>query len=213
MSNELIPKDIAGPLAKYELTEIASGESTFLPRLQLFGAKSNACATGDIGIGRYGLVRDDNITDLGPEVEALIICWRPKAMQTVDNILVEYDPESDLYKKLKEQSMVPDSGCMYGPEFLLYIPSQAAFATFFMSSKTARREARKMQPLLRKAATFKCKLIETAKFKWHAPVVVPCSAPLELPETAAIVAEIETFMNPPKQEVEVAPEDESGRAR
>lgn len=211
MSNELIPADIAGPLAKYELADVASGASAFLQRLQLFGNKSNACARGEIGIGRWGLVNDDVITDLGPEVDALVICWRPKAMQTTGDILVSHEPGSSMYEDLKERSGVKDSGCMYGPEFLLYIPSQATFATYYMSSKTARREARKMDPLLRKAATFKAKLIETAKYTWHGPVVTPCSASLDLPETEVIQAEITKFMDPPKQEVEVAPEESRDR--
>lgn len=206
MGNDLIPQEIAGPLAKYELDDVVSSASTFLPRLQLFGGKSNACAEGKIGIGRYGIVRDDVITDLGPEVDALVICWRPKAMDTGDNVLVTHEPDSDLYKQLKEQSTVKDSGCMYGPEFLLWIPSQAAFVTYFMSSKTARREARKMKPLLRKAASFKCKLIETVKYKWHGPVIVPCSTPLELPDPGDIQVEVEKFMNPPEPQVEAASE-------
>lgn len=211
MSNDLIPLNVDSPLAKYELADVASGDAGFLPRLQLFGSKSNACATGAIGIGRYGLVNDDIITDLGTEVDALVVTWRPKAMQTVDNILVEYDPQSELYQQLKEKAGISDSGCMYGPEFLLWIPTQTTFATYFMSSKTARREARKMQPLLQKAATFKAKLIETAKYKWHGPVVVPCSAPLELPDSEVLVTAAKKFMNPPKSEVEVAPEDDRAR--
>ena len=103
---------------------------------------------------------------------------------------------------------------MYGPEFLVWIPSQGVFATYFMSSKTARREAKKMEPLLGKAATFRCKLIDSGRFKWHGPVVVPCSSPLEVPALDAIKGEVEKFQNPPKSDIEIADDaSDSDRVR
>lgn len=215
MSNELVPKEITGgQLAKYDFDDVVAGVDTYLPRLQLFGSKSDACATGDIGIGHFGLVRDNNIIDLGVELDAVIVSWRPKALQIDgDTIITEYNPESDLYQKIKELSFVSDSGCMFGPEYLLWITSQNQFATYFMSSKTSRREARKLHPLVGKAATFKCKLIETARYKWHGPVVVPCSTPLDVPPVETIQGVVNSFQNPPKSDVELAPETTDERAR
>ncbi len=214
MNNELIPREVSnGALTEHSFDDVVSSGG-FIGRLQLYGSKSDACAQGLIGIGRYGLVKDDAITDLGPEVDAVIVSWRPKALQVSgDNIITDYDPKGDTYQKIQELAGVSDSGCMYGPEFLLWIPSQSQFVTYFMSSKTARREARKMEPLLGKAATFKCKLIETARYKWHGPVVVPCSTPLDVPPIEDIQVEVSKFQNPPKSDVEIVDEDNSSRER
>ncbi|GAG07839.1 unnamed protein product, partial [marine sediment metagenome] len=101
------------------------------------------------------------------------------------------------------------------PEFLLWIPSQNLFTTYHASSKTARREAQKMEPLIGKAITLRCKLIDPPKsrFKWHGPVVTGCSTPLETPSVEDMQAEVVKFQNPQESVVEVADEDESGRER
>ncbi|MEE9548746.1 MAG: hypothetical protein V3V68_05265 [Nitrosomonadaceae bacterium] len=218
MTNELVPKDLTGgSLTNHSFNDVAASLTKgYLARLQLYGSKSDACAEGKIGIGRYGLARDDSIIDLGEELDVVIVSWRPKALQIAkDGILADYDPTSELYLKIKELSTVKDSGCMHGPEFLLWIPSQDQFATYHMSSKTARREAQKMEPLVGKAATFRCKLIDppTSRYKWHGPVVTGCSTPLEVPSVKDIQEQVKRFQNPPKQEVELADEDDSGRER
>ncbi len=204
--NQLIPSDIGGgPLASFD-DMVASGD--YLSRFQLFGAKSDAVAEGLIPQAHYGLVKDDNITDIGEEVDVIIVGWRAKALDTSgDELIIDYDPKSQVFSDIKEQSQVKDSGRMYGPEFLLWLPEQEVFTTFYMSSKTARREAKKVLPLVGKAATFKCRLITTAKYKWHAPLVFPCSAPLVAPPEDKARAEWAKFSNPPKSDVEVADDD------
>ncbi len=214
--NELVPKELtSGVLTDNSFTDVAASLAEgYLSRLQLFGSKSDACAEGKIGIGRYGIVRDKEIVDLGVELDTVIVSWRPKALQiTAEGIVASHEPDSDLYKKIKELSGVKDSGCMHGPEFLLWIPSQDQFVTFHMSSKTARRESQKMEPLIGKAATFRCHLIDSGRFKWHGPVVTGCSTPLEVPPIEEIEEQVKRFHNPPKQEVELAEGDDSGRER
>ncbi|KKN00821.1 hypothetical protein LCGC14_1133900, partial [marine sediment metagenome] len=205
-------------LTSHSFNDVAASLTKgYLARLQLFGSKSDACAEGKIGIGRWGLVRDDNIIDLGPELDAVIVSWRPKALQIAkDGIFADHDPTSDLYMKIKELSEVKDSGCMHGPEFLLWIPSQDQFVTYHMSSKTARRESQKMEPLFGKAATFRCKLIDppNSRYKWHGPVITGCSDPLEMPSIEEVTDRVKDFQNPSKQEVELADDkDDSGRER
>ena len=209
---QLIPQDIVGGALVPDGTfgSIVSG-GDYLPRFQLFGSKSDACAEGKIGIGHYGLVKDDVITDLTPEVDIIIVSWRPKAIQSGDDFLIDYYPDVDekgniqnpIFKRIVELSGVKDSGCMYGPEFLVWIPSANSFATYHLNSKTGRREARNMEPLLGKAATLKCRLIEQGKYKWHGPVVIPCSTSLDTPSEEDIREEWTKFQNPPKNEVEV----------
>lgn len=216
----LVPADlIGGALAPAESFDSLVTGGDYLPYLQLFGSKSDACAEGKIGIGRYGLVKDKQITDLGEEIDIVIVSWRPKAVETGDDFLVDFHPDvvdgkiqNPIFKRIVDLAGVRDSGCMYGPEFLLWIPSANTFATYHMNSKTGRREARNMQPLLRKAATLKCHLIEQGKYKWHGPVVIPCSSPLEMPDEEEIRDQWTKFQNPPKNDKELV-EDDDERAR
>jgi hypothetical protein len=213
MSNELIPLN--------ELTDIAVPEGSlkdlttaddFFYRIQLYGGKSNAVQEGTIEANHYGIPEDSTVIDLGAEVDCLICSWRSKALSTADDPVMEsFDPASDVFKDIMARSSIKDSGCMYGPEFLLYVPSVDRFLTFFMSSKTARREARKMEPLLRCAATLKSRIIKQNKFIWTGPVVIACSTPLDLPPLNIIKAKIEKFQNPPARNEELAEDD--GRDR
>jgi hypothetical protein len=214
--NQLIPADVSGTADLEEFKASVSGGEDYLGRFQLFGSKSDACAEGKIGIGRYGHIKDQNIDDLGDEVDAVICSWRSKAVDNSgDQLVIEYDANSDTYDQIKKKSFVRDSNCMYGPEFLLWIPSAGLFTTYHMNSKTARREAKKMAPLIGKAATFRVQLIDPPKsrFKWHGPVVTPCSAQLSIPDMEVLTEEVEKFRNPPKSEVEVVEADENERAR
>lgn len=101
---------------------------------------------------------------------------------------------------------------MYGIEFLVWLPEKQLFATFYLSSKTARREAPNLKGLLkdRKAATVKSNFIKKGRYSWHGPVVGPCSTPFELPPVADMTAHAERFANPKDSEVEsveTAPEE------
>ncbi len=210
MSNELVPQDIGGPLANADEFKDVVSSGDYLSRFQLFGAKTDAVAEQKIAMGHYGVVKDDEITDLGEEVDAVIITWRSKAVQTGDDFLICHDVKNELFQKIKALSSVQDSGCMYGPEFLLWIPDPGIFTAYHMNSKTARREAKKMGPLIGKAATLKCRLIDppTSKYKWHGPVVLPCSVPLSVPDEATLREVATKFRNPETPEPEAAPEDD-----
>lgn len=213
--NQLVPLD-PNDKELVNFDDVASNTTIYLPRLQLFGSKSAACAEEKIGIGRWGLVNDDVITDLGVAVDVIILAFRPKALDTSgDTVVNNHDATSETYASIRERSGVKDSGCMYGPEFLVFIPSEKAFATYFASSKTARRESKKIRPLMGCGATLKCKLIAPpgSKWKWHGPVVLPCSAPLDVPDLKIIKAEKEKFLNPPVSDIEVVDESEDKRER
>jgi len=216
-SNQLVPQDmVGGPLAKADEFDGMTTSGEYLPRFQLFGSKSDACAEGKIPIGHYGLVKDDEITDLGEEVDLVIVSWRPKAIKLGGDMpITVFDTQSELFQEIKRQSGVKDSGCMYGPEFLVWIPDAGVFAHYHMNSKTARREAKKMRPLIGNAATLKCHLIDppTSKYKWHGPVVLPCSTPLNMPNDELLREQYTRFQNPPEPVIEVAEEGGEERTR
>lgn len=216
-STQLVPQDlVGGALARDEDFADMTTTTVFLPRLQLFGAKSDAVAEGNILMGHYGLVKDDEITDLGDEINVVIVTWRTKAVQVGGDMPISvFDSQSELFGQIKAQSGVKDSGCMYGPEFLVWIPDAGTFAVYHMNSKTARREAKKMRPLIGRAATLKCRLIDppNSRFKWHGPVILPCSTPLDMPEDEKLRAEYEKFQNPPEAVAPELAEEDDDRTR
>lgn len=182
--------------------------TTFLPRLQLFTAANDDCKKGSVPMNNYGLVvAKDKIQVIGKTVDVMPLSWRPKAMEIFADgtIINTYDAKNDPeFKRIALKSDLPNSGCMYGPEFLIWIPVLQRFGTFFMSSKSARNEAPVLKQKLdaESAATLDSKYIEGKKFSWQAPVVRGCSTPLELPPMDQIADEIQRFRNPPKNEVE-----------
>jgi hypothetical protein len=217
MGNDLIPAE-AFPIAESKYADdkafdvVATG-GAFLPRLQLYGGNSEQCKEGKIGIGRWGIQKGKEVVDLTNQVDVLVLAWRPKAMQLGEEVIAVYNPASDEFKRIVAQSEVKDSGAMFGPEFLIYVPSQSAFVTYFANSKTARREAPQIKALMRKAATFKTQLIKTKKYSWHGPVVTPCSTPFDLPPMDDIKVQMEKFNNPPETDVEAAPDESEERDR
>lgn len=201
---DLIPVNEVAAANDQALIEVGAS-TAFLPRIQLFGGSSDAVKEQKIGIGRYGIVRGkDQIEDLGPEVDTLVCAGRVKALDVSgDTPLTSYDHKSDLFKEIAAGSGEENSRKMYGPEYLLWIPSIKTFATFFLSSPTARRESGTIHARLRKAATLKAKLITGKKHKWHGPVITPCSNPFELPDADILQDEIAKFINPKSSEVEI----------
>jgi hypothetical protein len=197
------------PDAGDELFDSMSTSGKYLPYLQMYGSKSEAVGAGKIPMAHYGLVTGkDKITDLGAQIDVIAVAWRPKAMDTSgEDIINTHDHASAEFKRIQEQSEVSDSGCMFGPEFLVWIPSVKKWAGLFMSSKTARREAPAIRERIGKPSTLDTEFIKTKKYAWHGIVCKPCSTPFDLPTDEAKDEQIERFLNPPVEEVdEKAPE-------
>lgn len=174
--------------------------SSFLPRVQLFGSNSGAVKEDKIGQGRYGLVRDKNsIEDLSQSFNCLPLDWRWKAMQVADGAVVSvYDFNSDAFTKLKDTAdNEKDSGCMWGVEFLIWMPDQKEFATFYLSSATARREAKPMRARTQPEClptTLTRELIKKPKYSWFGPKVNACSTPLSsYPSQEEVNEQVEKF--------------------
>jgi hypothetical protein len=194
--------------------EAAASSDAYLPRFQLMTSSSEKCKRGEFPINHYAIVEGQTFTDLDKEVDVLVLSWHPKALDmSGDAIVASYDTTSDLYKDIQTKSGVKDSKCMFGPEYLLYIPSVGKYATFFLGSKSARKEARSIQALLENAATIKSKLIEWKTYSWQAPVIIGCSTEFEIPPREDLVAKVKQFHDSENvPEPELAPEDE-GRVR
>lgn len=180
----------------------------YLVRIQLFAANSLLVKQGKFPMAHWGYVADkDNPIDLGGQFDCVVLALRGCAARlTSDPVITVYDVNDPEYAKIRDESDIQDSGCVYGPEFLIYIPAIEQFATYHMNNATARRESPKMKALIGKFATIKAKFIEGKKHSWHGPDVTPCSAPLNIPASDVILETIKKFVNPEKKVVESAPD-------
>lgn len=214
--NQIIPTKEFG-ISKYGTPEdfnaIATA-SSWLARLQLFGSNSDAVKRGLFPMAHYGLViQKDQFEDLGPEVEVLPVSWRPKAMRipTNANPISYFNPKDEDFLKVQKDSEQPNSGCMFGPEFLLWIPSMKRFATYFMSSKTSRRQAPELRSLMGQGALLGVQLIETSQYSWHGPTVRRAVGEFtELPTMEEVKKQVDTFNNPEESSIDFDPERLTG---
>lgn len=219
MSNEIVK---AGDLAnldvvKYSDDAFAStrqGGGDFLPRLQLMTANSAKCKAGEFPTNHYALVASQDYNDLGKNVDVLLVTWRPKALEIGENIVSSFDPSSETFQEIQRKAQQPNSGCMYGPEFLVYVPNHG-FATFFMGSKSARRESASVKALLKQPVTLSSRLIKTKSYSWFAASCSSCSTPLsEMPSRDELLEQVEAFNNPKESDTEiVSDENTETRAR
>ncbi len=210
MSNELIiPGDDSTDLDVFD--RMSSMGTGYLPYLQLCSAKTAAAGDGRIPVNHYGLVNGDDIVDIGSEIIVAVLAVRDKAMCTSGDVKSSFDPESELFKDFVTKSAIKNSGYMFGPEFLFYVPSVSGYCTYFAGSPTARRAAKKFKPLMKKPAKMTSKTIERNGNKWRGPVVLPSDEVVELPDMDKAKLELDKFRNPPKDSVEVAPEDSRER--
>jgi len=191
-------------VSKYgdEAFALATKVGDYLPRIQLMTSQSTKCKKKEFPIDHYALVQGQNFIDLGESVDVLVIAWRPKAIEIGDEIISVFDPKDTEFERIQLQSDVKDSGCMFGPEYLMWVPTQKQFATFFMGSKSSRRESPSVKALLKNAATLKSHLIETKKYSWQSPIATPCSTPFDMPGADDLIKQVTKFNNPPKQEIE-----------
>jgi hypothetical protein len=188
----------------------------YLSRLQLMTSNSAVCKEGKFAVNHYAVIRDQNFLDAGTEVTVLVIAWRPKAIEMGAEVISVFDPNHAEFKRIQEASGEKDSQCMFGPEFLLWLPEQDQFVTFFMGSKSARREAPNLRAYerMQTGAVLKAKKITTPKYTWFAPIVERCTVPFDLPEAKDIAEQYNTFIKPEARIIEKVDEaDASARVR
>lgn len=208
----MVPQEVADLPVKFDddvFDDIAKSKD-YLSRVQVMGGNSDYVKEQKIQIGRYALIHNkDSFDDLTPQFDCLVIGWRPKAMDVGgEQVISVYNHEAAEFKSIVEKSAEQNSGCMYGPEYLLWLAGSKTFATFFFSSKSARREAPNMKVLVGRAATCKIQLIKKKKYSWHSPTIVACSTPFDIPDAVAIKENLEKFNNPSESEVETVDESE-----
>ena len=187
--------------------------TTFLGRLQLFTGTSKYINARSVQPGEWGIPgADTKVTVLGDTCDFVVLARRAKAVDLSDtsDIITSYDPNSDEFKRIANQSAVKDSGCMYGVSFLVYERQSNRFLEYYAGSKTSRNSCGDLYPFLPEnhaadateltAVTASTKAISKGSRNWHGPIFEACSTPIKLPSEAKVAEELEKFLNPEVEE-------------
>lgn len=232
MGNALTTASLTNlPSVAVDLTEYA-GENSFLPRIQLMTFVTGHVKDGNIEAGHYGVPRGEgDVQDLGTEIDLLPLAVRNKALDTtLDPPLAVYDAQTEEYQRIKALSGEKDSGCMFGPSFLVLERNTGELFELFLGNKSGRQEAGKMAPYLPVSEdqakafgvevkeptpfTLRNKVVSRPRQSWHVPVVGKCSTPFNsLPDLERISAEVGRFVQAKQDGPEAAKEATSGRTR
>ena len=203
VQNELeeLSNVVAG-MTKTELDESLEqlcGGSTF-QRIQLFGSSSNAVKEGKIAMGHFAIVDSSNMIDLGESFDCLILGYRMKAICFGDDVEVNFDPTSPRFIEMVKESAVKDSDCVFGPEYLLYIPERG-YVPYHLNNVSSQYESKAFRALVGKNATVRASLIKGKKGTYHAPKVAACNVPFPLPNIDEVKRILADFNNPKGTEV------------
>lgn len=191
-----------------------AGGNSFLPRIQLYTGASGVCKSGQFPSNNWGLVRNaDQIEDLGKSVEVIPLFVRFKALDCNGDVRSYFDPNTEAFQKVKTLSAVKDSNCMCGVEFLLWLPEQSEFCTFFAHNKSSKQEADKIRSLINASATLTSRFVpnkKDSKKSFQAPVCNKSSTPpASLPSGDDTNEQIDRFKNAQDSKVQDATEAEA----
>ncbi len=209
-----------------EVSEITK-TGDWLPRLQVMGSSSNLVIEQKIPVGVFALIHSKgNFIDLGKKVDFMGLAFRAKAMRFNSKPISVFDRNDAEYKSIQVDSDKPNAGCGWGPEFLIWLPSQSVFATLFCSSKTLRNASSDILTIMKKGEnvygpgviTSETYLIKTDSNIWWGARFFPCTntlPPTDDPDAwmAKYQEELTKFRNPPKMVVETEEATAPGRAR
>jgi len=221
MTNALANLKVSLPAATSEdmqaFGEVAKG-SNFLPRIQLI-TKGKYVDTGKIAPGHWGCPQQggEDIEDLGEKIDVIPFAFRPKAMDVSDReaIVTSYDVNDPEFKRIV--AAPKNTGCIWGPTFLVYERNTQKFYELFFSNASGRSEASKMRPFLPSeenegipsAASMAIRYKKTPDYGWHVPVITKCTLTFDsIPPGEEILKAIEQFKSQ-KGGVEKVQEEEN----
>lgn len=177
-----------------DLGYLKNSTRKFLPRFRLFTLKSGAVANSLTELG-FSLVEGEEYTFLGKDVDVYPFAIRLLALDTkaTPKPLFSHDVNSDTFKDIAARAQEKNSGCLCGPEFLIWVPSVSSWATYLMGSPTDRYVWPRLKALLGRPALIKTKLIKKGEYQWHGPEILASSAVFDMPTVEDIAAEVSKF--------------------
>lgn len=205
-------------LAEDKQFDAISKSFNFLPRLQLFQPTSQQ-VTGDLADkGEFGIVSGKDVPHrFGDSVELLPVMYRFKALDMSGETPMAFHHKAGEtitkpeYLDIVERAKGADSNCSHGPEFLVWVPRAAMFATFHLGSTTARNSGQDVRALMVKGliGTFKSKLLQSkdGKKKWYGFTVTAYPGGLEnSPTQEQLDMEVQRFVDVKDSQVVLATE-------
>lgn len=248
MSNELTNEVASGmselfesgalsvPTDQLKELENLSRASTFLQRIQFYSKGKNGPQGTLIQAGHYGVPsRDGKILDLGNSIDVVPIFRKPKAidMSDTDHIVVTNVASSETFRRIEHAAdNIKDSGCAYGPTYLVYERSTKKFYEFFCGNSSGRAESATIntylpvtqamidegytdesEPRFAKPMNLSSRFVKKGTFEWFAPVASDCLTPFDLPPVELIKSELERFKKLDEPEVEVVDEANTSKRK
>jgi hypothetical protein len=184
--------------------DAASGSGDYLRRLQVMTGNSDLVKQEKMQLGTFALISQGEGEQLGKEVDLLLCAWRNKAMDINPDIpVIVYNRHHELWDDIKNRSFGQNSGCMYGNEFLCYMPEVNEYVTFYCGSKTLRNEAPKIVRFLPDGGVGACtlfvKLINptNSPHSWHSAAVKECVTEISISDDDHFRKVVESFYNVP----------------
>jgi hypothetical protein len=221
MTNSIIPIDdtISSLIPADDSFTKSLATFNFLPRLQLLTPNSADVQDGKYPPNTYVLIKNKDNTDLGQTVTVTVVAGRPKAMDfNSGGCIVEFDYETERFKSIQSRSTQQQSNCMWGKEYLVYVPKVESFAGLFYGTPTARNSSPEIESLLPTrtpeglifhSAVMSNQKVSNAKNPkgWYSFKCTGSEAPAELPSIEEVQEEMKKFLTMKSTEVkEEAPE-------
>jgi len=194
----LIPDDLIVQIGDEDRIEELTKSSSYIPSVRVFDGSSKPCKSRKLPPGEIAIYKDaDSYLQLGREINALVIGYRPRAAIMGTSVQNFWDDTSEEFKLVEAKAHKGVKNYNAGLEYLLYLPDLAgeknSFAVMFFGNKSGRREDPKIRALVGRAATITSSFVEKPKNSWWCAAVNPCSTPFDLPETEDIKKAIEIF--------------------
>lgn len=194
---------------KYGDNFLAGMASKWLPRLQLNSSSSGIGKAHPELIGSYAIVRSDvDYTVVGKNPTVLPLAFRPLALDMRDSPPKSYhDVNSQSFQTIKNiADTVKDSNCVWGAQFLLWMPNEQQFVTFGFLSWSARPVAQTMRQFINKSAKMGYVMSKPNAKKqiWQIPTVEAGPPFTNMPTLEELTEQVERFNNPATEVVEVA---------
>jgi len=203
MSNDLTTFGGDIPFSQAAIAKpAASQDRDYAARLQLV-SKGKMVDKGLARPGSFAVVDGENVTDLGNSVDCIPLACLDKALDVSgEEVSVAFGKDNPEYQRIAAEALKPDSGCMFGPVYLLFERTTGSFLELFFNNKSGRVVADRLGALLPiskaaaeahgvdarapQAANVSSKYIEKGRYAWYAPEIAK--------------AEGVSFDNPPSAE-------------
>ena len=195
-----------------DFDEMSSGGGS--PRMSLCTANTQSVKDGEFPTNTYALTVGETVHELGKNVDVVVCAYRLTAIDTSEGFCCSHDAKSDLFIDIRARADEPNSfgcGCIYGQEFLVWVPQHKTFATLLCGSKTSRNMAGGIKALVGEVAAFGSKKFENPKFSWFGMTVAPSNAAVtEAPSEEDFASTVDKFVNDKGVERELAEAEDGG---